>query len=766
MTWQFMRGFMALGSVVAVGCGGTSPQAVEGAAGNGGTDGSGGAASSLGGSAEDLPLEPGVPIAPPVVSAEAERLASLLTVAAEQTQETLTQAAAVSFASDLGFDPTAAAGLDLIQASNLALTDSELTLLGQNGFVIVNESVSPTFFHAYFTIYGEDLPVFVSADSILDALHRSFDDILKDLELITLVDQVRGLLMEMRSHLGTQDFLDETTARDADFFLAVALGLLEGAAAPVAGADSTEIDDFIAVAHAAGGILAREIFGVRRNIDFSQFKPRGHYEDDPVLQRYFRAMMWLGRIDFRMLETQPDGSQVFHRRQLEAALALRQLMDDSGLKSWHYVDDVVSAFVGEHDYMTVPELDLLLADLGVADASGLAAVTDQAIVEAIRAGGYGQQRIASHAMVSSGGPTLPLSSSFAFFGQRYTVDSHVFSNVVYDRAGNGTIPRWLPNPLDAAYAALGNDQAISLLSDELATYPYAADLAAMRTLVDAHPPEYWEGSLYTLWLGGLRSLSPAETGVGNDDADLPTVARTQAWGRRLLNTQLGSWSELRHDTLLYVKQSYTVGSVCDYPDAYVDPYPGLFERISRYAERGAQLLETLQAGVDTSDYRWTAMQGHFASLAEVSGILEEMAEYQRTGLQHSAEHLAFINDVVDIQSGGSGSPSVSGWYARLFYGASASDRALEDDPVIADVHTDPGDDQRGASVLHVATGRPRMMVVTVDGCSGPRAYVGPVFSYYEKVADGLSRMTDSEWAAELDATDVADVPWMEPIVAD
>jgi hypothetical protein len=122
--------------------------------------------------------------------------------------------------------------------------------------------------------------------------------------------------------------------------------------------------------------------------------------------------------------------------------------------------------------------------------------------------------------------------------------------------------------------------------------------------------------------------------------------------------------------------------------------------------------------------------------------------------------------VVDTQSGGSGSPSVSGWYARLFYGASASDRALEDDPVIADVHTDPGDDQRGASVLHVATGRPRMMVVTVDGCNGPRAYVGPVFSYYEKVADGLSRMTDSEWAAELDATDVADVPWMDPIVAD
>ena len=37
-------------------------------------------------------------------------------------------------------------------------------------------------------------------------------------------------------------------------------------------------------------------------------------------------------------------------------------------------------------------------------------------------------------MVSDGTvATLPLSRSFALLGQRYVVDSHVFSNVVFDR---------------------------------------------------------------------------------------------------------------------------------------------------------------------------------------------------------------------------------------------------------------------------------------------------------------------------------------------
>ncbi|MCB9248138.1 MAG: DUF3160 domain-containing protein [Ignavibacteriales bacterium] len=44
-----------------------------------------------------------------------------------------------------------------------------------------------------------------------------------------------------------------------------------------------------------------------------------------------------------------------------------------------------------------------------------------------------------------------------------------------------------------------------------------------------------------------------------------------------MNSQLASWTELRHDNLLYAKQSYTGGVTCSYPFSYVEPIPAIFQ---------------------------------------------------------------------------------------------------------------------------------------------------------------------------------------------
>jgi hypothetical protein len=695
-----------------------------------------------------------------LLQSELEALESLTT---EQLQERYR----VPYEQSLGYDPGQAVGLELLQASNLSLQPEELDLLEKNGFVILESYQFPSFFYAYLNVYGEDLPVYVSADSVLDAMHRSFDDILAGIERVLLVSRLGELLQRIRAEIPTAPELGEQVRADLELYFAVAQGLLEQAV-PVplaAGVTEAEVDLFLQAANQADGIQDKELFGVWRKFDFSQFKPRGHYEGDPVLEPYFRAMMWLGRIDFRLLETQGDGSQVFNRRQLEAVVALRSLVRDEALLAWEEIDATVTAFVGEHDYMVLPQVDELLANLGADSLADLAPISDQALAQAIADGEYGVQRIASHVIVKGPGSleTLPLNASFAFLGQRYTVDSHVFSNLVFDRVGNGTIMRWLPDPLDAAFAALGNDHAASLLDDELTFYGYAPDLASMRLLVDAHPAEYWHGSLYTHWLNALRALSPSAEDAAPSSDGLPAVARTEPWARRILNTQLGSWSELRHDTLLYVKQSYTVGTVCEFPDAYVDPYPELFARIGAFAQAGSELVAGLDFSSSSNPSAGDWFGGYFQSLGSVAAILEEMAQHQRTGTPHSQEHLDFINDVVEVQGSGSGPPSLYGWYVRLFHDPQ---RALEDDPIIADVHTDPGGVERPPSVLHVATGRPRLMVVTVDTCTGPRIYVGPAFAYHERVVSGsVYRLSDSEWKDEIIAVSPPDVGWMEAVIA-
>jgi hypothetical protein len=757
---------LSLMLLILFGCANTSSDSLSNQAATGGNDADGGGHSvgQAGGSGtdDDQVVDPGNPVHVDRHELFLSEVQPLLDDAAQQTAESLRERYAVNFETDLGYQPTEAIGMDLLQQSALALQPEELDKLSENGFVIVSGQTYPSFFYSYVTIYGEDLPVFVTADSILDALHRSFDDILMSFERSVLIPQLERLLRRMRDRLGSGTGMSDEVVIDTDFFLSVAYSLLKGEVAdPVVGASQNKIAEFYNAAQGTGVIENRILFGVNRRIDFSQFKPRGHYEGDEELERYFRSMMWLGRIDLRMIETKDNGSQVFHRRQLETAMGLRALLDEQGDSDWRAIDRVVTAFVGEHDYMTVPQLADLLNDLGASSLNDLNDLSDDVIVQAIVDGGYGVQRICSHAMINdSSMGTLPLNVSFAFFGQRYAVDSHIFSNLVYDRVGGGLILRYLPNPLDAAFAGLGNDQAVDLLKDELEMYPFAPDLMSMRGLVDSHPQSYWQSSLYTMWLDSLRSLSPAPPYAGPQVDGLPTVARTEPWGRRLLNTQLGSWSELRHDTLLYVKQSYTTGTICEYPDAYVDPYPEFFSRLVRFAGHGTALINELDFSLDTSGYLRNAISIYFFNLARVAGILEQMAQHQRTGLPHDQEHIDFVNNAVRIHSGGSGPPTTEGWYGELFF---SSDRSLEHDPIIADVHTDFGG-ERPSHVLHVATADPRLMVVTVDTCEGPRIYAGPVFSYHEKIVNGIYRMTDSEWQAEVNASSPPDVPWIESIV--
>jgi hypothetical protein len=711
----------------------------------------------------DDPTTPVETALPPEQQAELDAIQAQLDEVAGLDAAGFAERFAVPFTSDLGYDPLGATGLDLVQASPLALDADEQAALATRGFVISERTRYPTFVYGYNAIYAADLPVYVSADSILYAVHESYDAVLMTIETNALIPALARMLDGMRGALasGAASELPVQAQRDADLYVAVTRSLLAGSfQPPVSGGDATAAQALFAGATAAAGAMNVTLFGVPRDVDFSQFTPRGHYTESEDLKRYFRAMMWLGRLDLRILETQPDHSQLFHRRQIEAAYALRALMSDASLAEWKTLDTAIGAFAGEPDNMTLPELDGLLSDLGVSSSADLASQSDATIAQAVVNGGYGTQRISSHIMVNGlGEGTMPLSSTFLMLGQRYVLDSHVFSNVVYDRVQGGSVMRMMPDPLDVGFAALDNDHAGLLLDAELKTYSYAPDLASMRILADAHPKEFWEANLYNQWLITLRALSPGADVADPTAAGLPTVAGTEAWGRRMLNTQLASWAELRHDTVLYAKQSYTGGNSCEYPDAYVDPYPELYARLAGFASRGAALV----AGLDFAGAPWaSAIVAYFGQLEGIATTLGVMAQNQRTGTPHSAEHIAFINGMTFEQGCGS-LAGFDGWYAKLFFNPT---EAIELDPIIADVHTQPMDEMGTpvGRVLHVGTGLPRTLVVTVNSCTGPRAYIGVASSYYEHVTEQYQRLTDEEWTSVILTTPPADVPWMTDLV--
>ena len=726
------------------GDGGTVPSLPGGA-------GAGGKPSSI---PSDPPTEVGA-LRSPEATAEIAALSSKIAKTKGLTGEALI-AAHPAPSGTLPYDPLTAAGLDIIQASALSLSESELPSLSKNGFVISTTKRYPTFAYGYKTIYAADLPVYISADSILHAVHRGFDQNLASIETSQLSPELSSLLASMRAALSAQaSGLPGDVAADLDLFLAVGAALLDGQAPTAkAGGDAAAMKALYDGASKGAGQADIKLFGVGRIYDFSQFTPRGHYTKSPALERYFRAMIWFGRTDLRFLEPDEQGRLQFRKRQVLAAVAMRQLLDSSTLASFDAIDTTIGAFVGEHDAMTLHQVDDLLSTLGAKDLAGVDALPDETIANAITRGGFGAQRISSQIMINGGGATLPFSAVFQLFGQRYTVDSHVFSNVVYDRVSNGATYRMMPDPLDVAYAAMGNDSAASLLAPQLQTYGYAPDLESMRILVDAHGDTYWNGSLGTQWMSAIRALSP---GAGDNPNKLPAAMKTEAWGRRVLSAQLASWAELRHDTILYTKQSYTGGAGCVFPDAYVDPYPEVFARLGEMAQRGGLLAQSL------ADVK---LRGHLvASYARVGTAvarLEGMAKKQQAGETFSDDDLAFVNQAVSTTPKGCADESAHGWYPDLF---PYPDDSLSVEPTIADVHTQPTDESGNpvGRVLHVGTGLPRLMVVTVDTCQGPRAYAGLASTYAENVTENYERLTDDKWLPEA-LKGVPDVPWLEPVL--
>ncbi|MBT9555066.1 MAG: DUF3160 domain-containing protein, partial [Myxococcales bacterium] len=436
-----------------------------------------------------------------------------------------------------------------------------------------------------------------------------------------------------------------------------------------------------------------------------------------------------------------SGEPIWNDRQIRAAWLLREALDAGGARThWESADALIGALMGEIDSLDFRGLDAFVTEAGLDEAKVAGDLTDvHAILEN---GTYGRQRISSHYLATNpfSAEVTPTPIAFTVLGQRYIIDSHVMANVVYDRivTPEGQKPmRRLPSSLDAMFV-LGHNHALTHLGAELDAWQYAGGLHAIRFLADSHGKEFWENSVYNLWLSGLRELSGAPVGA-------PASMLSAAWADKSLHTSLASWAELRHDTILYAKQSYTGGAGCEYPDAYVEPYPALYSRLGQAASRLSAVVSTLTPAqrqamsVDVADWaaRWV----------DATGKLESMAKKQLSEEPFDADEQALVDGWVAEESQGC-VMSFTGIYPKLI---ADPEGITEFDPTIADVHTNPNEDGplAPAAVLHVGTGWTDVMVFTRDSCEGVKAYVGPTTSFYEVEEPGVERLTDEEWRERL-----------------
>src|SRR5262249_45049780 len=143
----------------------------------------------------------------------------------------------------------------------------------------------------------------------------------------------------------------------------------------------------------------------------------------------------------------------------------------------------------------------------------------------------------------------------------------------------------------------------------------------------------------------------------------PESVRTAAWAMKATTTQLASWTQLRHDTILYAKPSYTSGDSCFYPAGFVEPVPNFWKRFEQMVLSTKNFVEkTPFPGAKDRQAMHVATLGNFAKAAT---MLRSIADKQQEQKALSKEETKFMEEVV-VLGGECGGPRLNGWYPNLF----------------------------------------------------------------------------------------------------
>ena len=651
------------------------------------------------------------------------------------------------FSAEALTNPATARYFDSIDA-RYKLTTYEKSLIGEHGFMATERLQSSSFGTAFTEIYNRDLPVFVSTDAILHSLHMSWDKILMEVETGVLGKKLDTLLTRLHNQVPVlaAKYSSRPEMRqminDIDVYLTVPRVLLGTASGPKLSENSVVVQELLKLVVALKPASIKLFSDTERMLDFSQFTVRGHYTQTLYLSQYFQAMIWLGRTEICLIAPESDDIQQSKadilRQTIDAVLVEEAAESGNAFPLLTEIDTIIRSFIAESDNVTLENVRSLIQEAGLASADELLdSLTLKNFQEILATKAYAFQRINSQILMSD--PMSPEqikpASAFLLLGQRFIVDSYTTGNVVYDKIvyNNGKVLRMLPSALDVLFA-IGNDAAVPLLKPELDFYHYSSNLAALRYMVDSYEPAFWQSSIYNGWLHSVRTLNPPA-----DKTALPTFMQTAAWWQEKMNTQLASWAQLRHDFILYAKQSYSGGNTCSFPESYVEPIPEFYDAIKTFAHNAAT---TFQNPPLSDKY----VARYFLSMKGIADTLGTIARKELSKTLFSEQEKLFLRTMLSSTSIGCGTLDFKGWYARLYYTGSTG--LSERNMTIADIHTAPTD-AGGAMVgwvLHVGTGPINLAVVVTevqDG--GTTAFIGPVMSYYEHLATNFKRLTDEEW---------------------
>ena len=614
---------------------------------------------------------------------------------------------------------------DLSNIENLKIfgefSEEQLELLVKNNFV-VNPTKKEQLFYIYEDNEYKDIPSFITTDSILQVYHIFYDYTLRTLENDKLIGLIKG--MTEKSLVDVIDLygkLKDGEVKDAQLkniaYFSVAQLLLGNELPENIPKESKEIAlEELEKINTHSGFEKSSLFPY--DLDYSQFTVRGHYTRSEDFERYFKAMMWYGQAPFPLYFA--DGERNIEQT-LQALLITYSLYSDKeNYNKWENIYEPTNFFVGNSDDLNIYQYGELLFKI-YGKNPDLNKLNDEKKLDEF----YKESDKLPEPKIKPKytSVTTPAGKQFRFMEQRYVLDAEIIQELVKP------IERPIPSGLDVM-GVLGSERAkeIQLSKEENQGWKdYPKEFDRLRDKFGRLSDKQWMGNMYQGWLWTLKGfLEPFGEGY-------PSFMTNKTWVEKDLNTALGSWSELKHDTILYGKQSGAEMGGAGFKEVvgYVEPNIEVYEKLlwlTKFSRKNLSARDLTIEGIDMK-------MEEFEKLLDflISCSIKELKNEELTIEEY--EYIQVYGGVLERLTA-----SFAGDYLRWFEITSETDKNMA---VIADFHTIAPNSYSQGGYMEAGVGPAYEIYVVVP--IGGKLYLtrGAVFSYHEFISD--MRLTDEKW---------------------
>jgi len=483
--------------------------------------------------------------------------------------------------------------------------------------------------------------------------------------------------------------------------------------------------------------------------DYSQFKPRSHYTKNDILRSYFIAMMWYGRMGF------PLSSPELTREALLITAQINNLKvnDQSLSKLWSDMAVVIDFFVGEVDDLTAYQYTTVINQV-YGNSPTTQSFSDDKLLNDFIA--KAKKDLPAPKIISevlwvndnSGQRDELLADikQFRFMGQRFTPDAYIINNLTQGvgvpEPETGQMLPSMPTALMPMQILAPDNDVVKKYLNQWINDPVRIKeqgrqsdkiIAKVIGSLEAEFTKYdvatWTKNIYWSWLDALKTLLK-KYGPG-----YPAFMQTDAWQQKNLGTALGSFTELKHDTLLYAKQSYAElgggpGETPELPPVvkgYVEPDIEFWNKIIDLAEITRSGLKS--RGVFPDEY-----EAKYQLFIDTSKFFRQLVEQELKNEKISDQDFEKLR-------------TISFSLGRIVDPVAGQELTKREKRagIIADIHTDGVKGQ----ILYEATGKPYTMYVAVKDANGTRLTRGVVFNHYEFTDKLDERLADEDWQATV-----------------